>query len=360
MQLSFLTETPCSNTGLDSPPSPLVLVNTTIPFDCDTPVLGIDALTLLWYECEGFDILPFIRDLLDVQFDFTSSFPQKIGVLWDKCFRGSFGCKYMCRAVVDDSGHFARIRYRLTLSGQACSRVPLESLIRFMEVVFANNPKVECSRIDIRLDDYSKRLTFDNLCAALDSKNYSGFLHGTAIKNYDGSDGWTVNLGSRESDHFVRAYNKLAESKGRINAHRWESEFKNGKADYIFHQLASQKDIVSATACLELYIFGNFDFIYKDDKNLERCDRLGWWEDFLTWLGFGRGKIIVEKVKSTIESRIVWIKKQVEKSLALLSRAFGLDDFETFIGDCVASGSRRLRKFDDILLLEYLDALIVR
>ena len=355
MQLSFLTETPCSNTGLDSPLSTPVLFspNTPVPFSPNTPILAIDALTLIWDACEDFDILPFVRDLLGVEFDFTSSFPRKIGVVWENCYRGSLGCLYMFRQNKEG------VRYRLAISGKACSNVPLELLLRFLEVVYSNNPKLECSRIDICLDDYSKKLTFDNLSAALDSESYSGFRNGLAIKNYNRSGGWTVNLGSRDSQHFARVYNKAAESKGRIDAIRWESEFSGDKADYIFRKLASQKTVVAATAHLELYIFGNFDFIYKDDKNLERCEKLEWWSDFLTWLGFGRGKVVVKKAVTTIESRIVWIKKQVEKSLALLSRAFGLDDFDSFIDDCVASGSRRLRKFDDILLLEYLNARLV-
>ena len=344
MQLSFSTETPCSNTGLDSQPS------TRLPFSPDTPILAIDNVSLMWDELDGFDILPFVRDLLGVEFDFTHSYPIRIGVVWENCYRGSLGCLYMFRRT--ERG----IRYRLSISGKACSRTPLDLLLRFFEVVHHNNADLICSRMDICLDDYSKKLTFDNLCAALDAKNHSGFNGGTSTRNHDGSDGWTVYLGSRQSQHFVRVYNKAAESKGRIDAIRWESEFKSDKADYIYRKLALQKTSAAAVAHLELYVFGNFDFIYKNQKNLERCDRLTWWEDFLAWVGFGRAKILVDKPVTSIESRVIWIKKQVEKSLALLSRAFGLDDFQSFIGDCVDSGSRRLKRFDDILLLEYLAA----
>ena len=347
MQLPLLLETPYSNTGVESH------FDKPVPFCPDTPILAIDHVTLLWYEREDFDILPFVREILGVEFDFTVSFPMRVGVVWENCYRGSLGCLYMFRRT--ETG----IRYRLSVSGRACSSVPLELLLRFFEIVHSNNPEVECKRLDICLDDYSKRLTFENLCAALDAENYSGFRNGLAIKNFDKSGGWTVELGSRQSDHFVRAYNKSAQSKGRIDAVRWESEFKGDKANYIYHQLASQKTVVDSMACLELYVFGDFNFIHKDDKNLERCDKLDWWAEFLDWVGFGRAKVLIEKPVTSIESRIIWIKKQVEKSLALLSRAFGLDDFDSFIDDCVASGSRRLKRFDDILLLEYLNARLV-
>ena len=343
MQLNLLG-TPCSNTGLDSQPSTL------LPFSPNTPILAIDNVSLMWDELDGFDILPFARDLLDVDFDFSCSYPIRIGVVWENCYRGSLGCLYMFRRTERGT------RYRLSLSGKACSRVPLDLLLRFFEVIHHNNVDLVCSRMDICLDDYSKKLTFDNLCAALDSKNYSGFRGGRSVRNHDDSGGWTVYLGSRESNHFVRVYNKAAESKGRIDAIRWESEFKSDKADYIFRKLALQKTSVAAVAHLELYVFGNFDFIYKNQKNLERCDRLTWWEDFLAWVGFGRAKILVVKAKTSIESRVIWIKKQVEKSLALLSRAFGSDDFQLFMDERVASGSQRLRRCDDTLLSDYLKA----
>ena len=343
-QVESLGQTPCSNTGLVSP------LNTPLPFSVDTPVLSVDNLSLMWYKRDDFDILPMVRDLLLVDFDFTTSHSIKIGVVWENCYRGSMGCLYMFRQT--DKG----VRCRLSISGKACSSVPLDLLLRFLEVVGHANADLVCSRIDVCLDDYGKRLTFDNLCAALDAGNMSGFRKGDSVKNHDRSGGWTVYLGSRQSEHFVRIYNKSAESKKRIDAVRWESEFKGGKADSIFRKLVSCKTVVASLANLEMLIFGDFDFIHKVDRNIERCDRLDWWDEFLLWVGFGRCKILTNKPVTSIESRVLWIKKQVEKSLALLSCALGLDDFQSFVDERVASGLRRLTRFDNLMLLEYLNS----
>lgn len=348
MQILLPLETPDSNTGLKSHSYP----SSELPFSPDTPILSIDSLTLIWDFLPDFDILPLVKKILQVEFDFTSSHPMRVGVIWDNCYRGSMGCLYMFRAT--ELG----VRYRLAISGKACASVPIELFLRFIEMVYSSNPAVECSRIDICLDDYKKHLTYDNLCAALDPKvkNYSGFHSGRSVRNYDDSDGWTVYLGSRESEHFVRVYNKSAESKGRIDAVRWESEFKGDKADLICRSLASSSTVADSLKKLQGYLFGNFNFIHKVDRNLERCDKLKWWSEFLNWVGFGRCNILVVKPVTSIESRVLWIKKQVEKSLALLSRAFGLDDFQLFMDECLASGSRRLRRLDDLLVLEYLNS----
>lgn len=346
MQTSLLLETPSSNTGLTSQirTPTLSRPNTTINY-------SVDNLSLLWDKSPDLDIFLLCKKLLSVEFDFSHSFPMTVGVRWEHTNRGSLGCLYMERETS------VGVRCRLSLSGKACASVPIELLLHFLSIVSSSPVEVSCSRIDICLDDYTKRLTFENIWAALESGNHSGFRTSHAIKNFGNKrGGWTVNLGSRQSSHFVRIYDKSAESKGRIDSIRWESEFKHEKAQAIFKSLAAATTCVDALKLVKGYTFGKFHFIDKTNKNLDRCNALDWWLDFLLFVMHEQAEILVDKVVTSIESSVLWIRRQVEKSLARISRAFGTEKFEEFLDDCLVSGRNRLKAIDNLLIVEYMNA----
>lgn len=353
MQLSFSTETPCSNTGLNSQ------VTTERPFSRPshhkslsgrTITYSVDNLSLLWDKLHGFDIFSLCKQYLLVEFDFTKSSPRTVGVRWDHSYIGSLGCLYMERETSTGT------RCRLSLSGKACSSVPTELLLHFFTAVSVGNSEVSCSRIDICLDDFTKKLTLENISSALEVGNHCGFQKSHIIRNYGGRGGWTVNLGSRQSEQFVRIYDKCAESKGRIDSVRWESEFKHDKSQAIFKALAGASTVVDALKLLRGYAFGNFHFIDRSDKNLQRCNVLDWWLEFITFVAYEKVEILTEKAVTSIESSVKWIEYQVEKTLARISRAFGEDKFQEFMDKCLSSGLRRLKRVDDLLVIEYMNA----
>lgn len=352
MQLAFLT--PPSNTGLNSQiparksfrPSSHCL-----PSVDRAPNYGIDNLTLMWDEC-GCDVLSILKGCLLLEFDLTQSFPMRVGVMWDACFRTVRGDLYQQR-VIDSEGNK---RYRLAISGKTCSSLSTNSLIRFCEIIKSQIPSVVCSRIDIRLDDFSRRLTKETICAALDSGNYSGFKKYQLISNGGGAIGWTINCGSRQSNSFTRIYDKLAESLGRIPSIRFETEYKDEKANSIFNYISSCPTPCQALKYIHGLALGKVNFIERSDKNLERCSMLTWWAEFLDYVDFQVCQVIVEKCESSIEKSKNWIHKQVEKTLALLHRTFGQEGFTEFLDGCVTSGARRLKRIDELKMLEYLQA----
>ena len=301
-------------------------------------------------ECkEPLNMMFLCKKYLLVEFDFTRSFPMTVGVSWDRAYRGSLGCLYMERET--EKG----MRCRLSLSGKACASVPIELLLHFLTAVHHSDANVTCSRIDICLDDFTKKLCLENIVTALEVGNHSGFKKSNVIRNYGSRGGWTVNLGSRESEHFVRIYDKSAESRGRIDSTRWESEFKHKKSQAIFQALATAPTVADAYKLLRGYTFGNFHFLNKSDKNLERCDLLDWWLDFLMFVSHSKSEMVVDKVVTSIDSTIRWIRYQVEKSLARVARVFGKDKYSEFMDECLASGTQRLNRFDDLLAVEYMN-----
>lgn len=311
--------------------------------------VSIDSISLLWDDKERFDMLGLLKEYLMVEFDFTRSIPKTIGVRWDNSYRGSLGCLYANRKTPNG------IRHRLSIPGKVCSSVPLPLLLRFIETVYNQNPDICCSRIDICLDDFTKRLTYEDIHAALKEKNYSGFVTSRSIENDAGRSGWTHYLGSRESNHMVRIYDKSTESRGRVDSIRWESEYKDEKSQAIFESLAKSATVIDAHRLLCGHIFGNINFIDKKDRNLKRCSMLTWWAEFLEYVDFQRCQVLCKKPVTSIESSVKWVHKQVEKTLARLSRVFGVERFQEFINDCVVSGSRRLKKIDDLMIVEYMN-----
>lgn len=393
MQFPPSTENPCSNTGLFSQlPTKIrlsrprrklssVASGTTIAY-------SVDNLSLLWDKHipasltssrppdrlvaipgsrrfklarkivdestikvdRPFLVFPLLAEYLRIEFDMSVSSPMVVGVLWERTYKGSLGCLYMERDT--DKG----VRCRLSLSGKACASVPIELLLHFLKAASSSSDNVTCSRIDICLDDFTKKLTYENIFAALEAGNHSGFQKSNMIRNFGTRGGWTANLGSRDSEHFVRIYDKWAESKGRIDSIRWESEFKHKKAQSIFKALVEASTVDAALKMLKGFTFGRFQFIEKECKNLDRCGLVGWWYDFRTFVGHEDCEILVQKVVTSIDSSIKWIKYQVEKTLARLCRAFGDCSYDEFMADCLTSGLERLKPIDDKLIADYLNA----
>jgi DNA relaxase NicK len=322
---------PRSNTGLDSQDVRFTGLD-----------LGIDAITLLW--CGEVDVLAITKTLLDIDFDFSAFTERKIGILWNRVYRGSLGCLYAQRDTSAGTCH------RLVVTGKALARLPQPLIHRWMSVV-RQYQSVRCSRIDIRCDDYGDLIRYEDIKVALESSNYCGFITATCIKNI-GSEGWTFNLGSRESEHYMRIYNKEAESGGAKLCRRVESEFKGKKAEYIFDSIAAEDSYTTTT--IGKWLIGKFDFIEKTSKNLDRCERLSWWDEFVRSVSDVSCVAVVERVASSVESKMDWIRRQVSKSVALIDKALGESQFAEFLEEIIDYGRSRLRSYEDLLCSEYL------
>jgi DNA relaxase NicK len=304
--------------------------------------VGIDGLSLLWFG--DLPILEHTYELIGCRFDFSKSHERRIGVLWNRCYVGTLGCLYSQRDTRDGICH------RLSIGGQAFSRLPSGLVHRYIQIVSAYD-EVRCSRIDIRADDYDRQLELSQISEALTEGNYSGFKYGSTIINH-GQAGWTCYLGGRESQHFMRIYDKTAESEGRLDCIRLESEFKADRADAIFHSIAKENHCSATT--IAKWIFGSFKFIERIDKNIKRCPLLTWWDSFVSRVTTESAVAVVERVKSSVERKKTWIERQVSKSLALIERAFGADKFGLVLEEMIAEGRSKLRRLDDLLVEEYL------
>jgi hypothetical protein len=325
---------PRSNTGSDSQTeislAPLVEAR-------------IDALTILWAFSPDCLIDIHIRDWLDIQIDTIDSIGRKIGVWWDRNYHSATGTLYSQRDCAN-----GRIECRLSISGEDCGRLGNSRVIGFMRWCRKNLLNLRCSRIDLFVDDYSKKLKFDNLSEAIKNKNRSGFKKGRCIRDYGGKhEGWTAYLGRRESERMIRVYDKFAESSGMIDAIRWEAEIKGKMANSLFPIILEfpenpeelQQGIIN-------YAIGKVSFINPIDKNVSRCPLLEWWKEWLEMLKCAPKKVFVSRPETTLARTKQWMEHSVSKSLVMLKDGLGIYYFQHFMDELMAIGKSKMKNID--------------
>lgn len=138
-----------------------------------------------------------------------------------------------------------------------------------------------CSRIDLAFDDYSKRFRPKDYIAWF----YSGNLRTNFKKIQSASTqhciGHTLYIGSRRH-RMIRIYDKDFESKGAVDAVRYEFEMHQEDSRDLFEFL-SNNNTVNFISLLRSF----FDVIdTEDNKNRSRCRLLPEWEQWLNELDF--------------------------------------------------------------------------
>lgn len=122
------------------------------------------------------------------------------------------------------------------ITGDDVEQVDLKSLFRLLR-----SKHCSPSRIDLTYDDYEKRFTPFDLHEC--RMNKVSLISSTRKCNIIFDKGVTFYLGDRTSERYLRVYDKFIESKGVIDAVRWELELKGKFAKLIFDLIADGEDI---------------------------------------------------------------------------------------------------------------------
>lgn len=218
--------------------------------------------------------------------------------------------------------------------------------------------KANCSRIDIALDDYEKSISYETVAEAVAKGNYARAMIAHPLpgecrrgQNLPSAQrGWTITFGSRQSDKFVRYYNKSVESKGELDCYRWEVEFKGERASdfwIVFYNLDFDETMAFVLAN---YVTGAISFVDRSvPGRLSRQPVLSWWAEFTEKAGAGvRTRSRVQR--ASLERKIRWIHRSVETSLALLQDALGKGQFEAFLRSALTNGRKRYTREHENLL----------
>jgi hypothetical protein len=202
---------------------------------------------------------------------------------------------------------------------------------------------LDCTRGDIAIDDYGKRLSIMNFLKAVEDRNYAKFRD-TYISGKIGGKGGstlTIRLGSRESTRSTIVYDKSVESKGRIDAIRIETKFGAKVAyDVMLEWLSIDPDEWGkrweheSARWLMRSVVGSVDFIDKKnhpgEKNLNRIPRLDWWQAFIDLIDGEPIYHAATVAKPSLERSARWQMRQVMRSLVCVLSGFGEDGLAWF------------------------------
>lgn len=202
------------------------------------------------------------------------------------------------------------------------------------------------TRIDLAIDDLGNNyFTLDDVFSLLYSgRAVSKFRSWQNLVEYrfDGSKkGHTINLGSRQSNIFLRIYDKKLEQleKGnKVNAPwvRWELELKGSYADKVGRELTCQSMGLIAIGILSNYL----RFIESDNKNKSRCSVLPQWQKFIGEVE--KLGLYIKPGEKTLDQKERWFNRQVSSTFSALVMAHGGDI--DYIYDKVQFGLLRMSK----------------
>jgi DNA relaxase NicK len=201
------------------------------------------------------------------------------------------------------------------------------------------------TRLDTALDDRAGVVTVAQVQRALaKGQAVTRFremtrLHKVGLERATDRQGDTVNVGSRQSQTFLRVYDKALEqrSKGREVEGpwvRWELEFKQERAEKCGQALASL-DAEEYRRFIVGVLRSAIDFRATDwgADPMVRCRArpLRWWVKLTN--GFGKARLILEQVVRKIEDVKQWVADSLAPMLAVIcaSKAAGQSWLEQVI-----------------------------
>mgnify|MGYP005751343455 CR=1 FL=1 len=201
-------------------------------------------------------------------------------------------------------------------------------------------------RFDVAIDDYDKGTPLEQVEAAAIEGNYAYCASHQIVESARRGEnpGRTIYFGSPKSDKRVRCYDKSIESDGQIDAIRWEVQLRDVKADYaITRWLALDPGQLETEGVkfLASVVTGGVHLCDRSDeeKNIDRCDVLPFWADFLQRTAEGV-RIPCPKKAPLLERSLTWLQNQVAPTLGVIRRVFG-EGFETYIQTLIDSGEDR-------------------
>jgi DNA relaxase NicK len=198
------------------------------------------------------------------------------------------------------------------------------------------------SRLDIAIDDYSKSITGELFGEALREGNFKYYDVSSYTAYQNGNGGWTYTMGSRQSDRYVRYYNKGVESEGRIDSYRLEVELKGGQALGVFDELCECVGADDMLVKAAGYCIGAIELVDRGaDVNISRCPRLSWWDEFCCRVGTAI-RYKVESLPSTIFRSMEWISRSVTTTIATIFEAMGADLGRMWLDREISKGATRL------------------
>jgi DNA relaxase NicK len=173
---------------------------------------------------------------------------------------------------------------------------------------------LRASRLDLYLDDRKRRASARVVRGAIVQGDYVSHAQPGGYREDDTTGAATAYLGSRESERFLRAYDK--DPNGEDPRTRWELENKGATARIALDLIASAHRTPDAARALVPGLLRAFvDFCDRDPgARGDRAPMLDWWQALMGDFAKVRGAVAV-KVDS-LARRVTWLRRQVAPTLA--------------------------------------------
>jgi hypothetical protein len=204
---------------------------------------------------------------------------------------------------------------------------------------------MRATRLDIAVDDFDKRISFDTVVESLTNRNYARFERFRIVEDFNGKVlGKTIYLGSRNSDKFVRFYDKSVESDGEIDSYRWELQSRGKHSEEILKTMLSLERPMDSDACaryLGSLVVGAVDFVDRESGDrLQRQVRLDWWQQFVDLVG-NAVRVSLPKKETLLIKTVAWFYRQVCTSMAMFREVLGPRAFGEWFRSFVETGQGR-------------------
>lgn len=235
---------------------------------------------------------------------------------------------------------------KVAMPGAAMALVDVCSLSSYLKV-YSSVYVVDCSRVDIALDDNHKAVSMEEIAKASEDGNYFGVQYTKRIESGQRGKqvGKTVYFGSSASDSKLRCYDKTVESNGATDCNRWEGEFHRKKAQVVFYRWLGWM-----SESLEVAVNGMKDIVlsmidFRDrrsgDPNRHRCPQLDWYADMCERLMHCTVLIRVPLQQPDMQKSIDWVRSSVSQTLASI-RLVLKDDFFPYLMSLLELGTANM------------------
>lgn len=289
-------------------------------------------------------ILVDIEALTNDVIDFSADRPIMNGKLWDGSGQGVLGTKVWWQNFDFAGDGFGQLK--IAMSGSILAGTNQHALACYLAAI-APALELDCTRLDIALDDHQKFISIGKISEAREAGNFFNASYSMDYRSGQRGqiEGRSLYFGSPSSDKRLCIYDKSIESGGKILGNRWEARYRRKAAKQVLESwLKTYDESREKTArYLQNCVLGVVDFRARhgDDPNRERCPQLTWYQSLCRRLGATPARVVVEVMKQSAQKTIDWVEKAVAPSISSLKSILGAD-FPAFFDRILSEGSDRL------------------
>lgn len=314
----------------------------------------LDWLTVTGYVENLDDVEATILKYFDTWVDWSSASPGIAGHVWQSIAKSPTGIR-ICKNWED--GLVCTVR--VEIPGTPLAYITGDESWQLCKDLYALG--LRCTRFDWAIDDFARGLDLKDILEACEAGSFARCRVVKPHISYIAGgekviEGFT--FGSRQSDKYVRIYDKEIESRGSENygdCIRYEAEFKGAYAEKIFEEFLLAPTVEDAYDLAAKYSLGCVDFIDRTDPHLKLCPVVPWWQSFIDAVG-GKKRMRVSRAKpfaQKTEQIIAYHKRQVARGLAILHECLGDYRFKSHITMLVLAAKKKFGRYEQAIIYNH-------